>query len=653
MDGLRAIAVLSVLLFHIDEALLPGGFVGVDVFFVLSGYLISRNLLSEIEGRRFSLVEFYRRRIKRIAPALLVVVAATLVVSQLVMLPLDARAAAKSALFALASLANVYFWLYQDTGYFANDSGELPFLQLWSLGVEEQFYFVWPLLLAALYRPGRRRGFAIAIGAVALLSFAAGELFFTRSPSFVYYMLPTRAGELMFGALGALATTRASAIPALESKAGRAALSGLAWLGLAAIGASLFGLSERDVFPGLRAIPPTAGTTLVILAGHFAPGRLSRLLALRPMVWIGLLSYSAYLWHWPLLAFLRYGHPDFGPLAGMAVFALTFVLAWATYRFVEQPARHVSWPFSRVFLLQYGLPGGALVLLAVVAMRLDGYGLQARDAEYRASLAAMQQQVLPPFHFPSVCQRQLATPALLEDPVCVVGAKGEAPPRAILWGDSNAAHYVGVLQAFAEAAGFRFRNVAVGACPAIDGDPAPLVLPHRLKDCRASLALVRPVVETYPVVVLAVSWIRYEDTERLFADAQATIRRLAGEGKQVVVLGKIPEIPGYDRRCREKALRYPGLVCPRWTSPVLPEIAAMNERLRAFAATVPNVAYYDVTEALCREGTCSAFDADGRALYYDTGHLTQEASLALGRAIVAREGVPAPFRAIAAGEPVR
>ncbi len=647
VDGLRAIAVLSVILFHIDEALLPGGFVGVDVFFVISGFLISRNLLSEIEGGRFSLLEFYRRRVKRIAPALLVVVAATLVASQALLLPEDARNAAKSAFWSLASFANVYFWLFRDTGYFAADSGELPFLQLWSLGVEEQFYFIWPLLLFLCYRPRHRRGFLIALFGVALVSFGAGELYFERDPSFVYYMLPTRAGELMLGAMVALATMGGGAGSGLGSATGRATLEALGWAGLAAIGASLFWLSESDVFPGLRAIPPTAGTALILLSGHWNQGGLARLLSLRPAVWIGLISYSAYLWHWPLLAFLRYGHAEIAPLTGVVAFALTIALAWLTYRFVEQPARHVRWSFSRVFVLQYAIPGGLLAVLAIAAVKLDGFGLRYFDQDYRSTLAAMQKQVLPPFHFDFVCQRQRVTPELLESPDCVLGAPGEEEPKAILWGDSNAAHYVGVVAGFAEAAGFRFRNVAVGSCPALDSDPEPYVIATRLADCRASLALIRPVVEAYPVVILSMSWTRYENPAAFLLAAKATIGGLARAGKQVILLGKVPEIPEYDRRCREKALRYPRLDCPSWTNPVLPEIAEVNADLRAFAAATPNVSYFDLTQSLCTDEVCSAFDSDGRARYYDSRHLTMEASLALGREIVAREGVPAAFQSIA------
>src|SRR5258705_5126811 len=205
IDGLRAIAVLSVILFHIDKSALPGGFAGVDIFFVISGFLITGNIAKEVEDRRFSLIDFYRRRVKRIAPVLMLVIAVTLATSQILLLPEDARETAKSAVWSLLSLANVYFWLYQDTSYFAADSGELPLLHLWSLGVEEQFYLIWPLLLSALYRPRSRKAFIIGAAVFALLSFFLAAELFNTAPAVVYYMLPTRAGALFVGAMFAAA----------------------------------------------------------------------------------------------------------------------------------------------------------------------------------------------------------------------------------------------------------------------------------------------------------------------------------------------------------------------------------------------------------------------------------------------------------------
>ena len=194
IDGLRAVAVLSVILFHIDKRLIPGGFVGVDIFFVISGFLISLHILQEIEAGKFSIVEFYRRRIKRIAPPMLVVVLITIIAAQFLMIPEDAERAADSALWSLVSLANVYFWWHQDTSYFSAASSELPLLHLWSLGVEEQFYIIWPIVLFLLYRKLHSKLFVVFTGLIAIASYAAGQYWFVSDSSFVYYMLPTRAG---------------------------------------------------------------------------------------------------------------------------------------------------------------------------------------------------------------------------------------------------------------------------------------------------------------------------------------------------------------------------------------------------------------------------------------------------------------------------
>lgn len=201
IDGLRAIAVLAVMIFHGHSAALPGGFLGVDIFFVISGYLISKHIAAEVQQRRFSLIEFYRRRVRRIMPMMLVVVAVTLPVSFCIMTPEDGRAVAKSTVWSIASMANIHFWRDLDTGYFADSTAEVPLLHLWSLGVEEQFYIIWPLLLmfgVSRLRPPLLFGLMVILAG---LSFELAAWVLPRDASFAYYMLPTRMGELLIGAL--------------------------------------------------------------------------------------------------------------------------------------------------------------------------------------------------------------------------------------------------------------------------------------------------------------------------------------------------------------------------------------------------------------------------------------------------------------------
>lgn len=635
IDGLRALAVLSVILFHVDGNLLPGGFVGVDIFFVISGYLISRNILSELERGRFSITEFYRRRIKRIAPPMLVVVAVTFVAAQVIMLPENAEATAESAVWALASFANVHYWLHSDNGYFAAAASDTPLLHLWSLGVEEQFYFIWPVLLMLWHRFWRGRigalvGIAIAIG---IASFTYAQLVFHTDPSFAYYMLPTRAGELLLGALVAIGT-----LNGVERRIPAGFALPMAILGVVLIGGSLWFIDASDVFPGVLALPPTIGASLLILAGHCGHNAVSRAFAVKPIVWIGLVSYSAYLWHWPLLAFIEYCNVPMSPIVGAGAVVATFVLAQLTYRFVEGPARRSEAPALRLFARQFLAPAFVIGACALVAMKLDGYTL--RSGEYRAQLAQLREKNQAAFSASYVCQVQRMTEELAHDPRCVLGAD-KSQHEVLLWGDSTAAQYVGFVGALAESEGFSFRNIEVGACPPILSDAGPYAEARRLDDCRKSAAIVQATIDQYQVILVSGYWTDYLSRGESFLDEQiATLTALADAGKRVVVIGQIPLMRGFDRHCAEKAIVYHGIDCMRGT-PAIPEVvAAANAKLREFADGDPRVDYYDVNDFLCDDEGCHAFDSQGNQLYYDRAHLTLEASWAIGRMAVGQHGLP-------------
>jgi len=643
VDGLRAVAVLTVILFHLHRPWLPGGFLGVDIFFVISGFLITRNIIQGLDDGRFSIAEFYRRRIKRIAPAMLVVVAATLVTSQVLLTPKDASSTAKSAVFSLASVANVYFWRFRDWSYFAPDGGQEPLLHLWSLGVEEQFYLLWPLLLMVGYR---RLGWQRLAGLgviVAVLSFVTGDLVYERDSSFAYYMLPTRAGELLLGGLVAMAVLRH-----VEERVRPAVVSILATLGALLLAASLFLITEGQPFPGWRAVPPTAGTALIILAGHCRQGIWSRLLGSRVMVGIGLLSYSAYLWHWPLLAFFRYGYGDPGAVAATVIVVLTFVLAWLTLRFVEQPARRSMASVRQVMFRMYIVPASVLMTLALVLVYSERLGISARSRSYSMNLAVVQDQTRPATSVDWVCQGRRLSLEDTQSAKCVLGLDSSRAPVAVTWGDSHVAHYAGMLRVFADAGGFRLRSLAVSSCPPLLNDPTAFIDPKRRSDCLASQAVMQPLLESYPVVIVSSAWLSYQERNSAYLETFFnSVRTLVGAGKYVVVLGEAPWVRGYDRHCREKALTYPFLQCPEISVPVSTDVADVNTRLRQFAELTTNVAFFDVTPYLCPNGLCSAFQPSGEPNYFDESHLTVAASLRLGREIVADEGVPKPFGRVA------
>jgi peptidoglycan/LPS O-acetylase OafA/YrhL len=642
IDGLRAIAVLSVIVFHINKAFLPGGFVGVDVFFVISGYLITNNIVQKMGSGQFSIVDFYRSRIKRIAPAMMTVIGASLIVATAIMLPDDAATMAKSAVWSLASFANVFFWLYQDTSYFAASSQQQPLLHLWSLGVEEQFYLIWPLLLMCVYRPGREKRMFIGGLCIAGLSFALGSLYFVHDSAFVYYMLPARAGELLMGALVALLAQRGA-----HHRIPGSVVGPLATLGLLLLGVSLAYLSEDAVFPGVLAIPPTLGAALVILAGNCRSSWVARGLAWKPLVWLGLVSYSAYLWHWPLLAFYRYGFGQIGLFAGVTLFGLTLLLAWLTFRFVEQPARHVTSSALIVFTRQFVMPAGVLFAIALGSIYIDRIWPAHMQNSYRQQLAGLRDQTRPAFSYDYVCQRQKITAEDTDNEHCVVGAGDVNAPNILLWGDSNAAHYIGMLGAFANKANFRFRNVEVGSCPPILDDPASFVDARRLADCRASTLAIQPLLRNANVVIISAFWPGYQlRSSRFLNTFLDTVRGIAKSGKLVILIGKAPDMDGFDRLCRLKELRFPFLTCPEIKLPLSAEVTSLNATLRQFAQATTNVRYFDATRYLCPNGYCPAYGHDGVALYFDQSHLSMSGSWKLGNRIVGADGVPEVFRSL-------
>ena len=648
IDGLRALAVLAVIVFHINPGLLPGGFVGVDVFFVISGYLITGHMAAEMTAGTFSLAEFYRRRVKRIAPAMLLVVATTLMVGLALMLPEDIVALAKSAVWSVASLANVYFWREADADYFAPGSEHLPLLHLWSLGVEEQFYLLWPLLMLLLWKLSAPRGGAararmLTLGLAALLvpmSCVLVAALADRDAMFVYYMLPTRAGELGIGAAAALwLGGRSSGQIAALSRYGQP----LAWIGAALLLSSLALLHESGVFPGVRSLAPTLGAALLLMAGALNSRHgLSGLLGCRPARWVGAVSYSAYLWHWPVLAFWRY---LLGPLEGLwQVMALvaTLLLAGLSYRWVEEPARRTKAGPWKVFLRQFAGPGGLLVLLCAALVYGPRVGLQWQPQAYHEALARLRAEVQPAYRFPWSCQRSRLEARDLAEPGCVLGQPAERAPRVLLWGDSNAAHYIQALNVIAAQAGYNFRNVEVGSCPPVFGDPRAFVKAERYADCRDSVQQLRAVLPDYPVLLISATWTDYQRRSPDFLpQMEATVRQLIAEGHRVVLIGKAPVFTGYDRQCREKALKVTPLHCEVPPRPLDGEVAAVNERLRQIAQRNPGAAYFDVARYLCPEGRCSALSPAQGFRYYDPGHLSVAGSMELGQLILQRDGVPA------------
>jgi peptidoglycan/LPS O-acetylase OafA/YrhL len=343
VDGLRAVAVLAVVAFHTFPNQMPGGFVGVDIFFVISGFLISGIILNGLRRGSFTFADFYARRIRRIFPALIVVLAATLVLGCLFLFPGEFRNLGKHVLGGALFVANITLW--NDSGYFETASELKPLLHLWSLGVEEQFYLVWPLFLFVCYK---RRWNMLGITAlICLASFAFNVWASGTKPIANFFLLPGRFWELMAGSMLAQLQAGAGASerrgweqPVIRESA--------AVVGLALVAVALFWIDRHTVFPGWPALVPTLGACLLVAAG---PGAwINRRMLANPLaVFVGLISYPLYLWHWPLLAYGRIIQPDgMATATALTLVGAAFLLAWATYQWVEKPIRFGYRRFGKV-----------------------------------------------------------------------------------------------------------------------------------------------------------------------------------------------------------------------------------------------------------------------------------------------------------------
>lgn len=617
IDGLRAIAVLAVIGFHAFPNHVRGGFIGVDVFFVISGFLISQIILRDLEAGSFSLVNFYVRRARRIFPALTAVLLACLLFGGLVLFPPDFSLLGRETGAGAAFAANLLFWY--ETGYFDRAAELKPLLHLWSLGIEEQFYLVWPLLLLAAFR--WRHGPLIAAGVVFFLSFAASAILSTVAPSTAFYCPGTRFWELMVGCILAVISSSRSSPATLGSIFDRhttVAREAASIVGLVLLGASLAFVHPGRAFPGLWALLPTIGTALLITAGPNACT--NRLLGARLAVSIGLVSYPLYLWHWPILSFAR--HIQFRPptdlLKGLAI-SLAFVLAYWTYRYVETPIRFGQPRRYKVFVSSSALAAvGALGLLVFAA---DGL----------------------PNRFPPEAQRlagDLGRETLVAARwgTCFVGnpvgfhaeCDGEAgrPANMMLWGDSHAAHLAPGLRALATTdPNVVIAQYTMPVCPPVFGHANCSALEHVVVD---RIVRLRPTT-----VVLAGNWALYEKMgvlAEIEAGFEATVKRLTAAGVQrVVAVGQAPLWITPPGRIRAAELRWATLpiLRPAEAAPlpdrrrdVLEERAfQIDRRIRATFERA-GAKFISPLDAFCNDKGCLLVTPDGDPLAWDDNHLS-------------------------------
>ena len=602
IDGLRAIAVMLVVIFHAFPETMPGGFIGVDIFFVISGFLITGIIVRELDQERFSLLAFYNRRIRRIFPALIVVLCVTLVLGWLWMLP-AAYAQLSSDVFASAAFfANIALLL--QSGYFDIESARKPLLHLWSLGIEEQFYLFWPLMLMLVAR--LRLSMLAAVSIAGLASFVLNVALIGSNPVATFYLPFTRAWELLAGAALACSWNQLSHSRTVSNLR--------AFVGIFLIATAAGVLDTKSAFPGWWAVLPVGGAALLLSAP--AAWFCRSVLASPPLVWIGLISYPLYLWHWPLLVF--FGIIKFAPLTLLErglTGGLSFALAWLTYRFVE-----IRFRFGRPSPLKILSLGSGMVLIAAAgAVIVEGRGFDFRlPPEIRDMANVPTQSAKWRFH---ECLLDLSHETSFADS-CV---DRNRRPLILIWGDSTAGALVPGLRKAQESRAFGIAQFTSSSCmPALNTDVAGVPNCRAINDKVLGIAReIRP-----EIVLLHSTWDRYLDG---VAETVTALKKQTNA--RVVVLGSVP---WWKRGLPNEVLRHFML-----HQRLIPERSGRAEVDRSGSALreklVPlGAEFISVWDTMCNAEGCLTRigDAAGDITASDQVHFTEKGSVFLVQSII-------------------
>jgi peptidoglycan/LPS O-acetylase OafA/YrhL len=637
VDGLRAIAVLAVLAYHGNALWLPGGFVGVDIFFVISGYLISCIILAGLQRGSFSFADFYARRIKRIFPALVIVLAFVLLFGWYSLFADEFQLLGEHVAASAGFVLNIV--LRGEAGYFDTDAALKPLLHLWSLGIEEQFYLVWPLLFFVV----SRRGISplAVIVAITLVSFALNVQRIAAHTTGTFYLPPTRLWELSLGSVLAYAQVQGAqhagtplgrVLGTLRGDATSAVHSAQAASGLLLLLIASVGLTNNDLFPGWWALLPTVGAFLLIAAGERTWIN-RRILGSRPLVFVGLISYPLYLWHWPLLSFQRImSQGVISTDAILYTLALAFVLAWLTYRFIERPIRSSRLRLKPSLLLAAGIAGlgalGYLCLLQSIPARSARYGL-----DYIVAARAARA-------FPGPNLRRIS------DEAAPLWKQGQARETVLFLGDSNVEQYYPRIDWLLTHNPAGTKSVVFGAgggCP-----PLPNVKEVRHPNCvgiieRGERLARDPDVDT---VVIAARWTGYfmERNHYYFEDASAKgpillgsatadkalnafeslVTRLTRSGKSVFIVLPIPTGEQFKPRRLIRRMSWdfsfqvhePHITKAEVVAYLRPIVSRLQQIAKHSGATL-----IDPVASVCTELECPEITPQGQLVNRDGYHL--------------------------------
>lgn len=532
IDGLRAVAVLMVILFHAGFDFVTGGYVGVDIFFVISGYLITTKIKYDLDKGIFSLSNFYNGRIRRLMPAYILVSAATFVFATNLLIPLDYKFYTTSLVASYFSASNIFFSMMSG-GYFSSRMEEFPLLHTWSLAVEEQFYYIWPALLIIFYKYKRILNPSLLLTGIFTLSLILSEWASSQSNPSAYFLIPYRAFELL---LGALITTQYSEKYSLKQWQNNA----LSIIGLIMIFSSAIILTKNSRFPGLNALWPSFGAAILIYSGRDASSISSKFLSFKPLVWIGLLSYSLYLWHWPIFAFLHYTRVEINSISAALAILLSIVLSFFSWKYVEIPFRkQYLYPFKKTVILLFITPA-FFALSCGIIVYLDNGVPQRFSPEIREITASYSAEI----NLGRDCSihkedyANITLKRLIEK--CYFGPNKDNKPQLLLIGDSHANHIKPFLEVLTSDAGFGSVYHVQGSCSVADG-----FVEGDIHDASITPSCIRRngdllgMANAFKYVVLASNWSAQKGKDDFKRSLESVVKHVIEAGSRPVIIKDI------------------------------------------------------------------------------------------------------------------
>lgn len=655
IDGLRTVAVLSVLVFHAFPSLLPGGFVGVDIFFVISGFLISGIIFREVQAGTFTFADFYSRRVRRIFPALMLVLVCSAAAGWFVLLAEEYATLGKHVVAGVVFVSNILLW--RESGYFDVTSELKPLLHLWSLGVEEQFYLFWPVIVLCAAR-WKMRVIRMAIG-LAVLSFVCNIVLMQLKPVATFFLLPTRFWELMAGGILAwyLPSTRvrdflSNSLMRFNGKSiSNADIAAL--LGLSLLLVAIFGLDADVEFPGWYALLPVVGAVCLILAGPSA--LINRCILAAPlMVAIGLISYPLYLWHWPIMAFLRNADRDLTPTSGIVAIALSFLMAILTFVLLEKPLRQLRGTARR---------NATLVLLIVSLLVIGGGTLLVVKKGFPGHIDGAVVQRSAVFDLKSSPQAACQQRYRFDGDLCR-SRHIDTNPDAVIIGDSHADHTYLALSESMDQSGKTLLLLGNNGCPPLPGVRFQKLECQKYTDAAFEIAARSPAKTVVlagrgPIYMLGkafgevekakdkqygailVSNPRLSHQEAYMASLESAFQLLTHASKHIVFVLDNPELGFHTRDCIDtrpmhffnaSGVKSSDCSIPRTIFDQRNEL--YRQRVMELAKRYPNVQLVDAAEPFCDESACRGI-LNGTLMYRDETHLTPAGSKLVSEKIMA------------------